>query len=670
MTDPIVGWDPEDMTSCNCRNKERLMRTVPRQRKRRESTSSKSTPHSKNYSSKIINSTRLYLRPRMASFLFVSSSILRFSDGVSLVGRSGLHQQVTSSHAIAPRTASSSPTLLSRRNNFPTNAFQTSWALHMSNDSSDDANSRKDKRDKSTEMNPSGGNKHRNNKNQSRNKRKRSSNEKKTTQATLKPSPAKGKKENSLKAKKENQDMRHRITQLEALVAQQAIEIRRLKLDSQKLIEATEVFAQVVDIMRQKGLSVGPEKIDDDRQSYSMHSDNIDGGISQDGIKEFQYFDDEIFGTAPSSITDAADSAGASILAAILGGKHRMLVDVRDAELSRDPEILVQFIELAILPVAAGLEGLNMDKNRVKIVFPTVFQLMQFRRTMALAAPEVVALSTLGFDPVEDRDNLVLIVAPSPDDEEGLSQMNDLLLSPSLCQPVVVLNHHMCPLAGPAGEFDPVYHLRLLSVQYMTGEGAGEDWGPINKKDEGKSFRGGSSFTSLRESPSNELDDELRQDSESNPDLAGKEDDALEAAMEHAHEGWQGVHQGVTRAMVIRAYPRPWHVFVDTSPDTDADFEVAATFDEFPSQEDVNYAIVECLEGSEIEDELVAQQMQEALEAGQLNAVTQMLGLAGTSNIEIDMKAGEISSDDHDDTPNNEVDEDEDDWDHWETDTV
>ena len=33
-----------------------------------------------------------------------------------------------------------------------------------------------------------------------------------------------------------------------------------------------------------------------------------------------------------------------------------------------------------------------------------------------------------------------------------------------------------------------------------------------------------------------------------------EEDEALEAAMTHAHE--IGFHQGVTRAMVIRAYPK------------------------------------------------------------------------------------------------------------------
>lgn len=40
----------------------------------------------------------------------------------------------------------------------------------------------------------------------------------------------------------------------------------------------------------------------------------------------------------------------------------------------------------------------------------------------------------------------------------------------------------------------------------------------------------------------------------------------------------------------------------------------------------MNYAIVECLEGSEIEDELVAQQMQQALESGQLDRISEMLG--------------------------------------------
>ena len=57
------------------------------------------------------------------------------------------------------------------------------------------------------------------------------------------------------------------------------------------------------------------------------------------------------------------------------------------------------------------------------------------------------------------------------------------------------------------------------------------------------------------------------------------------------------------------------------------------TFDMEPNQEDVNYAFVECLEGSEREDEIVAQQMQAALEAGQLNRVSEMLGISPSNMV-------------------------------------
>jgi hypothetical protein len=275
---------------------------------------------------------------------------------------------------------------------------------------------------------------------------------------------------------------------------------------------------------------------------------------------------------------------------------------------------------------------------------------------MALAAPEVISLSTLSFDPIGEEDNLVVIITPSPDDAEGLAAMNELLMSDSLFQPVVVLNHHMVPLSGPGGDYEPVYHLRLLSVQYVTGDVPPPEW-EEKFKDDAKNKQ----ITNDRGQNTEEKQrgDEIHENNYQDDVVDGREDAELEAAMEHAHE--LGVHQGVTRAMVIRAYPRPWHVFVDTSPDTDADFEVAATFDECPSADDVNYAIVECLEGSEREDELVAQQMQEALESGQLNTVSDMFRIP---NINIDMNIG-LNFDDEDDES-----DDLNDWDPWETDTV
>lgn len=73
---------------------------------------------------------------------------------------------------------------------------------------------------------------------------------------------------------------------------------------------------------------------------------------------------------------------------------------------------------------------------------------------------------------------------------------------------------------------------------------------------------------------------------------------------------------------------------------------MAATFDEEPTTDEVNFAIIECLEGSEREDELVAQQMQEALESGQLNKVSEtLLYLSGSGDDEED--------DEEDDDENN-----------------
>jgi hypothetical protein len=102
---------------------------------------------------------------------------------------------------------------------------------------------------------------------------------------------------------------------------------------------------------------------------------------------------------------------------------------------------------------------------------------------------------------------------------------------------------------------------------------------------------------------------------------------------------------------------RPWHVFVDTSPSTDAGFEVAAIFDVEPTLDELNTAIVECLEGSEREDEIVAQQMQQALEEGQLDKVSDMIGEA----------LEKYSDDDEEDVDN---DEDDDDFDMFDEDSV
>jgi len=93
----------------------------------------------------------------------------------------------------------------------------------------------------------------------------------------------------------------------------------------------------------------------------------------------------------------------------------------------------------------------------------------------------------------------------------------------------------------------------------------------------------------------------------------------------------------------------PWHVFVDVSPATDADFVVAATFDTEPGPDDVNNAIVECLEGSEQEDEIVAQQMaQQALEFSD-EQINQIMNRHGNGEDHTNNKSDDKDDDDIDD---------------------
>ena len=391
-----------------------------------------------------------------------------------------------------------------------------------------------------------------------------------------------------------NDDVQKRIIQLETLVSTQMSEIQRLQRQVDNLTRITSVFNNVVNTLREAGLRID----EDDNAIVGSSSQDDDGsGREEDGTRTTsrqrkeqepnQLFqktktaastttttdDIEIFGIAPKSVTDAADAAGSSILSAILAGKHRMLVDVRDAELTRDPKLFVEFIELAILPVAAGLEGLSDDssyiRNRVKIVFPTVKELLSYRKSMALAAPDVVSLSTLGLDPIDaERDNLIVVIAPSPDDVAGVSAMEQLIVQTTkgeLTQPVVVMNHHMIPVdMSQFGKFTVVYHLRLLSVQYMTGEAAPEYVAKLEEEDEEDYDEEEGSTTTTDDDASK--DDDSLEDSKPMPPIEGEkginkssdtkdeEEQALEAAMTHAHE--IGVHQGVTRAMVIRAYPK------------------------------------------------------------------------------------------------------------------
>ena len=130
-----------------------------------------------------------------------------------------------------------------------------------------------------------------------------------------------------------------RIKNLERLVASQSVEISRLKTSVSKMNEVLAKVQNFVNVLEKAGLDLDDEDLEAIQIEFETEYDdddiedieNIDmsrSQISRYSVKsDFEYVDDmEIFGSAPSSVTEAADSAGAAVLAALLAGKLRMLV--------------------------------------------------------------------------------------------------------------------------------------------------------------------------------------------------------------------------------------------------------------------------------------------------------------------------------------------------------
>ena len=102
----------------------------------------------------------------------------------------------------------------------------------------------------------------------------------------------------------------------------------------------------------------------------------------------------------------------------------------------------------------------------------------------------------------------------------------------------------MVPVSGLPLEFVTAYHLRLLRVQYMSGDNANEALNQFKNKGE----------SDVSDGPKN-VEEQVSAAGDGTDEDVKLEDEELEAAMQHAHEVG-GMNQGITRAMVIRAYPR------------------------------------------------------------------------------------------------------------------
>lgn len=131
-------------------------------------------------------------------------------------------------------------------------------------------------------------------------------------------------------------DILRRQVQLERLVAKQAVVLSKMQSRISELTDIVNKFSTIVELLETAGLSINDEdeiQIELPSDYEKVREDDDDDDIEnvpqmQRSWLDYEYSETEIFGTAPTSVTEAADSAGAAILAAMLAGKLRMLVDV------------------------------------------------------------------------------------------------------------------------------------------------------------------------------------------------------------------------------------------------------------------------------------------------------------------------------------------------------
>ena len=179
----------------------------------------------------------------------------------------------------------------------------------------------------------------------------------------------------------------------------------------------------------------------------------------------------------PDDLYDAADSSGAALLAGMLCGHRRMLVDISDPSLEEmvqdgalvegSSDRLARFVELMCLPICAALEGLDgLEQNRVHIMFQSVRNLMAARNVMSIASDSKVGLGAMSVDStLAPCDAVLVLVAPSV--QEGGPDLQALLKAAEN-RTIIVVNP-VFPRGTRAAVFElyePVYYLKGMSIAY------------------------------------------------------------------------------------------------------------------------------------------------------------------------------------------------------------
>lgn len=285
-------------------------------------------------------------------------------------------------------------------------------------------------------------------------------------------------------------------------------------------------------------------------KSFLAITNSVEGLPFRDILQE-KY--DAIFDTSPTQLYgyESATAAGQAALEAMISGKKRMLIDVSDLELRSNLGTLIQYIDNTTTPLIETL-ATEPPPSRIKIVFPEVTHLREYKSRTITRASDRVQLCTLSKCSINpERDKLLVLVAPEPESVNELTELRNLILSAAnhnnnngtMEIPILVLNYHSVPVAQLPDGFEKVYH-----IQYLT----------ISREDIIVERRGPKISQEPNETRSKDdaLISELFDDPDvvDNSDGVGGEHDELEAILQRVDQ--ESKRQPITRAILMRVYPK------------------------------------------------------------------------------------------------------------------
>eukprot|EP00903_Cladosiphon_okamuranus_P008823 g8450.t1 len=205
----------------------------------------------------------------------------------------------------------------------------------------------------------------------------------------------------------------------------------------------------------------------------------------------------------PKTNQDAADAAGAGVVAALMEGRRRLIVEVDDAQLRCNSpdfchEAMAEFVELLTLPLTTALENLKASRralsravhrlwrggpssrdqkyfdlrakqNRCKIVIQGGQHAAQVKEAMVLDVPDSLQVVSLEEGHVAETDRVVALVSPENWKGKKGKHLRRVLAEAHDAVIILINPTDADKFLRPAdyNTFESVYHLSPMRVDYL-----------------------------------------------------------------------------------------------------------------------------------------------------------------------------------------------------------